>query len=431
MRTLLFIAYYLPPMGSSGVQRPLNLLRHLPSHGWNPVVLAPETGMYHTLDESLGEEFDGLGLNVYRVKANTPFHRGGGKAKQAPRIPEGVSKMLRWASSFRYLPDNKRGWISPALAISAEIIDRHKPELVFATSPPPSNLILAARIRQRSGLPTVFDFRDDWVGNHQQIYPTPWHRARMADLERETVAQSDALVTVNPVIRDALRERHPGYDRPIEAISSGYDASRFEQPGKPSMQRDPDKVTLLYSGRFYGENQPDTFIQAAANLIRRRPELRTSLRLAFQGGLDSRHHARLQSQGLYDMILDLGYVDHATAVANLLEADLLWLVAAHRNRGEQVSTGKVFEYMASGRPILALAPKDGALHDLLKGYGPYEISDAAEIGPIEAAMESLIFARLEGTLPKVNQTHVSQFTFERMASDMASLFNTIAPPNRG
>lgn len=197
------------------------------------------------------------------------------------------------------------------------------------------------------------------------------------------------------------------------------------------MQRDPDKVTLLYSGRFYGENQPDTFIQAAANLIRRRPELRTSLRLAFQGGLDSRHHARLQSQGLYDMILDLGYVDHATAVANLLEADLLWLVAAHRNRGEQVSTGKVFEYMASGRPILALAPKDGALHDLLKGYGPYEISDAAEIGPIEAAMESLIFARLEGTLPKVNQTHVSQFTFERMASDMASLFNTIAPPNRG
>lgn len=431
MRTLLFIAYYLPPMGSSGVQRPLNLLRHLPAHGWNPVVLAPETGLYHTIDQTLGDELDGLGLTIYRVKANTPFHRGGGGAKQAPRIPEGISKLLRWASSFRYLPDNKRGWIEPALAMSTEIIGRHKPELIFATSPPPSNLMLAGKIRKQTGLPTVFDFRDDWVGNHQQIYPTPWHRKRMAELERDTVAQSDAMVAVNPVIRDALRLRHPDYDRPIESISSGFDASRFAHPGTPSYRRDPDKLTLLYSGRFYGENQPDAFILAAASLIRRRPELRSSLRLAFQGGLENRHRAQLQSAGLGDLVLDLGYVDHATAVGNLLEADMLWLVAAHRNRGEQVSTGKVFEYMASGKPIFALAPKGGALHELITGYGPFAISEPDQIGSIETDLESLIFARLQGTLPSVNQAHVSSFTFERMASDMASLFNHVAPPKPG
>lgn len=431
MRTLLFIAYYLPPMGSSGVQRPLNLLKHLPSYGWNPVVLAPETGLYHTIDHSLEAELDDLGLSIYRVKSNTPFHRGGGEAKQSPRIPEGVSKVLRWASAFRYIPDNKRGWIEPALSVASQVIDRHKPELIFATSPPPSNLMLAAKIRQQTGLPTIFDFRDDWVGNHQQIYPTPWHRKRMRHLELETIGQSDALVAVNPFIRDALRERHPNYAFPVESIPSGYDAKRFANPGVATIKRDPDKLTLLYSGRFYGENQPDTFIQAVDGLLRRKPELRAIIRLAFQGGLERRHHDRLRSAGLESQVLDLGYVDHPTAIANLLEADILWLVAAHRTRGEQVSTGKVFEYMASGKPILALAPNGGALHDLLIGYGPVGICNPIDVGSVESALESLIFARLQGTLPQVSKTHVEQFTFERMAANMANLFNSIAPPKAG
>lgn len=431
MRTLLFIAYYLPPMGSSGVQRPLNLLRHLPALGWNPVVLAPETGLYHTIDQSLGYELDSLGLTIYRVKANTPFHRGGGDAKQAMRIPESVSKILRWASAFRYLPDNKRGWIEPALKMSAEIIEHHKPEMIFATSPPPSNLLLAGLIRKQTGLPTVFDFRDDWVGNHQQIYPTPWHRRRMQHLELETVFQSDALITVNTVIRDALETRHPGYDKPIISIPSGYDARRFTHPGAPTLKRDPDKLTLLYSGRFYGENQPDTFIQSVSDLIRRRPELHHKLRLAFQGGLERQHLALLKSAGLYDMTVDLGYVDHPTAIANLLEADMLWLIAAHKNRGEQVSTGKVFEYMAAKKPILALAPHRGAMNALLNGYGPFEIVSPHDPESITKALESLIIACLESTLPPVDPHHVAQFTFHRMARDMATLFNNVAPPKLG
>jgi hypothetical protein len=138
MRTLLFIAYYLPPMGSSGVQRPLNLLRHLPKHGWNPIVLAPETGYYHTLDFSLGEELDELGLTIYRVKSDTPFHSIGGSAKKAPAIPEGISKVLRWASALRYIPDNKIGWIGSAFEQAKHIVDEHQPELIFSTSPPPS-----------------------------------------------------------------------------------------------------------------------------------------------------------------------------------------------------------------------------------------------------------------------------------------------------
>jgi glycosyltransferase involved in cell wall biosynthesis len=426
MRTLLFIAYYLPPMGSSGVQRPLNLLRHLPKYGWYPVVLAPETGLYHTLDQSLEQELNELGLPIYRVKSETPFHVGGGAAKLAPRIPEGLSRVLRWISAFRYLPDNKIGWIDPAFDLAKHIIEKHSPELVFATSPPPSNLMLAAKIRQHTGLPTVFDFRDDWVGNHQQIYPTPWHRRRMGNLEDATLAESDAIITVNPVIQDAIVRRHPNYSRAVVSIPSGYDAKLFENSGNPSLKRDDSTITILYSGRFYGENQPDVFLKALSGIRRKNPQLGSRVRLAFQGGLESRHYKLFDSLGLIDRIVDLGYVDHTTSVANLIQSDLLWLVAAHRNRGEQVSTGKVYEYMASGKPILALAPPEGALHRILDGYGPYQIVSPSNVDNVEDRLVELLLAHTEGTLPTVNTNYVAKFTFENMASHMADMFNSVA-----
>ncbi len=429
MRTLLFIAYYLPPMGSSGVQRPLNLLRHLPTFGWNPVVLAPETGLYHTLDHSLGEELNGLDVPIYRVKPDTPFHLAGGSAKQAPRIPEGLSKVLRWMSAFRYLPDNKIGWIDPAFDLAKMIIEKHSPELVFATSPPPSNLMLAAKIRRHTGLPTVFDFRDDWVGNHQQVYPTPWHRRRMGRIEDETVAESSAIVTVNPVIRDAIISRHPRYSGPTVSIPSGYDARLFEKRGNPSLTKDSSKITLLYSGRFYGENQPDVFFKALSKVVMKHPIFKNKLRLAFQGGLESRHYNLLESLGMTDQIVDLGYVDHATSVANLFQADLLWLVAAHRNRGEQVSTGKVYEYMASGKPILALAPLDGALHRILDGYGAFNISSPWSLENVEDRLHELLVAHTKGTFQAADMNYVAEFTFENMARSMAELFSKVSRPN--
>jgi glycosyltransferase involved in cell wall biosynthesis len=431
MRTLLFIAYYLPPMGSSGVQRPLNLLRHLPNYGWSPVVLAPETGIYHTMDHSLGEELDAMGIPIYRVKSNTPFHRGGGKAKKAPQIPEGIAKVLRWASAFRYLPDNKIGWIQPAFDLASEIINVHHPKLVFATSPPPSNLMLATKIKRHFGLPAVFDFRDDWVGNHQQIYPTPWHRGRMRQLESETIHDADALVTVNPVIRDAIIGRHPSFQGPIESVPSGYDAGRFAKPGRPTLVRDDSKITILYSGRFYGENQPDLFLKAASNIVRNNDGGKNRLRLVFQGGLDNRHKSLIQSLGLTDVVVDLGYVDHATSVANLLQSDILWLVAAHRNRGEQVSTGKVYEYMAAGKPILAIAPTGGSMHGILEDYGPYKVASPFSAGDIEVVLNELLMAHLGGTLPSVNSKHVAKYSFEAMASSMAGVFDKVMHSTSG
>lgn len=153
--------------------------------------------------------------------------------------------------------------------------------------------------------------------------------------------------------------------------------------------------------------------------------MRSRLRIVFQGGLEPRHLRLIDTLGISRLCVDAGYLPHRTAVSNLLEADTLWLTAAHKNRGEQVSTGKVFEYMASGKPILAMAPEDGALHQVLKGYGPFQMANPHNVDSVENALVALIHAHFGGTLAPVNHGHVERFTFRRMAEHVAEVLNGV------
>jgi glycosyltransferase involved in cell wall biosynthesis len=426
MKNLLFIAYYFPPMGSSGVQRPFKLIKYLPERGWHPIVLVPEPGMYHQFDASLQEEAEDMALTIYRVKGKTPFHVLGGGQKHVPTLPNPLAKVLRYLSAWSYLPDNKRGWIKPAMELVPEIISQHKPELIVATSPPASNLILAAEISRQYQIPCVFDMRDDWVDDHQKIYPTRWHRKKMQSLETQTLEQASAVISVNEVISQALQQRNDHLKIPFVALPSGFDPVDFEKSkASASLKPTADTITLLYSGRLYGENQPDAFLEALVLLVKEQPELKKTLRLAFQGGLEPQHLGLISSLGLSDMIIDLGYVDHATAIANLKVADALWLMAAHTYRGNQVSTGKIIEYMAAEKPIFALAVENGALHELLKPYGAYLMADPFSVAKIKAQLTIFLDYLFRSIPQKVNTEYVQTLNVRSMAERCSAIFKDV------
>lgn len=426
MKNLLFIAYYFPPMGSSGVQRPFKLMKYLPEQGWNPIVLVPEPGMYHQFDFSLQEELEALPLTIYRAKGKTPFHVLGGGQKRVPSLPNSLAKVLRYVSAWRYLPDNKIGWIKPAMELVPEIISRHKPELIVATSPPATNLILAAEISRQYQIPCVFDMRDDWVDDHQKIYPTRWHRKKMQTLETQTLEQASAVISVNEVISQALQQRNDHLKIPFVALPSGFDPLDFEQSSaSASLKPTADTITLLYSGRLYGENQPDTFLKAFALLVKEQPKLKQTLRLAFQGGLELQHHDLITTLGLSEIIIDLGYVDHNRAIANLKVADALWLMAAHSYRGNQVSTGKIIEYMAAKKPIFALAVENGALHELLKPYRAYLLADPYSVTKIKDQLTIFLTYLFRSFPEKVNMDYVQTLNIRSMAERCSAIFNDV------
>ncbi|SMO31994.1 glycosyltransferase [Gracilimonas mengyeensis] len=419
MKNVLVIVYYFPPMGGSGVQRPLKFVKYLRDFGWDPIILCPEPGAYHTFDQSLMEEVHNANLQVFRVPVDTPFHKTGQKQKQV-RIPPAIAKILRWFSSFFFLPDNKKKWIEPGLEAAMKIIEEQDIDLIFSSAPPYSNLMLAKSIKQKTGLPVVMDLRDDWLESHLIKYPTRWHKNRMRQLEAETLSEADGLLTINERIAQSLKERT---QKEVEVIGHGYDPEDFK--GLGADQYPPNKkLTFLYSGTFYPDSRPDTFLRAWAELLKESPSLKERVELQFQGRLENAHWKLINELNLKDLVVDFGYVDHDTAVRNLLRADVLWLIVGHKKNAEIISLGKTSEYFAARKPILGLVPK-GSARDMLLNYGNAFIAAPYHISQIKKQLEVILKHKRNGDWPEPSEEVIQSFNRRKLTGELTRMFDQI------
>lgn len=423
-------------MGGSGVQRPVKLAKYLPEFGWNPFILVPEPGAYYHFDESLLSEIQSAGISVTRVKAKTLFHAaasvaGGGRVKVQPK--EWKTKILSWLTSWFFLPDNKTGWIEPALSEARRLIANHQIEAVIATAPPYSNLMIAAGIRQEFGLPVIMDFRDDWLKSHWISYPTRRHYRRMQHIESSTLADADALTVVNAFYQKSLLERTPEPARSrIYVVPNGYDPADFEeaaiaQPKKPARVAS-QTFTLLHSGRFYSGIQPDAILRCVQQFLKQYPHHRPQFKLQFQGGLTDAHRRLIAKLGLDDVTEDLGYLPHKQAVANLMKADALFLTLGEIPNIEAVTPGKLFEYIGSGKPVLAFLP-EGISRELLTQYDAVFMADLTNAEAQQKALWQLFSDWQQKKLPQPDAAFQRQFSRKTIAAQFAELLSSL-PANR-
>lgn len=407
-------------MGGSGVQRPLKFIKYLREFGWNPIVLCPESGAYHTFDESLEEELQQMDIEVHRVEADTPFHKVGQQKKNVD-IPEPIARVLRWISNFIYIPDNKKEWIESGLQKALQIIEDQQIDLIFSSAPPYSNLMLAKQLKQKMRVPVVMDLRDDWVASHLLNYPTVWHRRKMEKLEIETLSKADALVTVNQRIAESIYSRNL---KEVEVIGHGYDSQDFERADDVA-PASPNKISFLYSGTFYPDSTPNAFLKAIFELVKRKTELKETIELQFQGGLNSSHWKIINKLKLTPMIVDYGYVDHNVAVKNLMKADVLWLNVGQKKNPEIISLGKTSEYFATKKPILGLVP-DGSAKDMLLKYGRAYIAKPYDVDEITKQIDRIIDDLKEGTLPEYSVQFIESFNRKYLTGKLAQIFDKIS-----
>ncbi len=421
MKRVLIIAYYFPPMGGSGVQRPLGLAKYLPQFGWDPVVLAPEPAAYHTFDDSLLKEASDERMKIIRVKNRTIFQLLPGKRKQI-KYSEKPGEILRKITEWFFFPDNKKGWIEPASEKAVEYYQKNKFDLVFSTGPPFSNHLVAKKIKKQTGVPVIMDFRDDWLDNHLVNYPTHWHYNKMAEIEANTVKDSDAITVVNNAYERALVNRYPEMRRAI-VLPNGFDPQKIPLGGFAPRKPD-EKFRITFNGLFYWKIQPDNFLKAVTISLKRNPDLKDHLEITFTGSDRKRYSALIKSLGIDNLVSFADYKEHSDSIGYLKESDLLLLISADNEKMENVTHGKMFEYFGTRRPIFALVPK-GVAGNLLSRYKAAFIAHPNDTSMISHKLLKVYELWLKNKLPKGDEIFSRSFSRKEQAKKLAAIMNSL------
>lgn len=407
------ISYFFPPVGGVGVQRTLKFVTYLPRWGWDPVVVTPRDPGYALRDPSLiGEIPEGLqvrrSLSLEPARLVTMVRRlvrpqaAPGAPVEAARARTGKTtrervgpaaallhagaRLWSWAWRTVLFPDDAVAWLPFGLRSAVGAVRGASADAIYSSAPPVTAHLVAGLTKRLTGRPWVADFRDQWVGNPFAPPASGVRRRLERRTERWIVDHADAVVLATESIRDDMVIRYPDLADRFAWIPNGYD--RAEMRNLPPVPEAPDgQFRLAYVGSLYRDRELSLFLAGVERLLDRRPDLQARLRLEFVGWLNvaSRAVAASHASRLGDVVSFVGQLPRREALARMVGADALLQIVDH----PASIGGKLMEYMAAGRPILAVAPAGEArrLVDGLPGGRSADVDPDSIAGALERLLD--------------------------------------------
>ncbi len=418
MRHVLVVAYYFPPLGLSGVQRIAGFVRHLPEYGWQPTVITAKPGGYFAHDESLWSPIEDAGICVVRTRSLDPtrLFRSGATV----RLPQETRRqLLAHVSHWLFIPDNKLGWKPFAVRAGLRQAVAQNFDAVFSSAPPYTGHLVGRKLSMKLNIPLITDFRDDWVGNPRHSYPTWLHRRFHLQQERKVLIQSSAITTINHPILDALTRRHHSIKIQGNIIPHGFDGH-----GAPLREPIQGKLKLVYTGVFYDAQTPEHFLRGIHGFLAENPVMSTKISAIFAGLVPNGFTDLVRTLQLEDVVQYVGYVQHARVVKLQQEADVLWMTIGSRPGASGISTGKLFEYMGTRKPILALVPQ-GTVRQTLLRYGAAYLAEPEREADVMQALTQITSDWSNENFPSPDESFVSTFSRNRLTERLAGVLDSV------
>jgi glycosyltransferase involved in cell wall biosynthesis len=398
---LLLIAFYFPPAGGGGVQRTLKFCRHLPEFGVEVDVLAPSDPKWFALDEPLMAEIP-AGTTVHRTRFLGPRSSFRGDALRGAHGLRRAAVQARYAYERALIPDKALPWAATAVPAAVRIVRRSRIDAIMTTSPPTSVHLIGAAVAAATSTPWVADLRDSWLDHPHRTYDSRGMRAKRGverRMARTVARRADALVAVTDTIAAELRGLDPSAAGKTHVIGHGIDQSDFEG----LVHTPSERFTLVHTGAFFGQRSPRSFLTGLRDLLARRPDLRGRMLVRFVGDLRASDRTWARDLDIDDAWEETGFVPFRRAVAAQRAADALLLLIPHAGgRGDSVVSGKVFEYLAARRPVLAAVPPAGAAAALLRSAGAGEVVDSDDTAGQSRALEAMVDRYENGGLPDID-----------------------------
>jgi glycosyltransferase involved in cell wall biosynthesis len=382
-RRILMVAYHFPPLaGSSGIQRTLRFVQHLPAFGWQPIVLSAHPRAYEKTSTDL----------LTDIPADVPVHRAfaldtarhlaiGGRYVAAMARPD------RWAS-----------WKVGAVWQGMRLIRQFKPDIIWSTYPIATAHLIGAELSRRSGIPWVADFRDPMAQEGYPADPLTWKS--FDAIERSAMQHAALNDFTTPGAARMYSERYPQSRSTIEVLENGYDEEVFAAAERAQSDRtplNPGAVTLLHSGIVYpSERDPTALFDALGRLHRAGRITPSRLRLRFRAAVhDELLHSLATANGVLDYLDLRPAVGYREALQEMLRADAL-VVMQGSGCNEQIPA-KIYEYLRAGRPILCLATPEGDTSLALHDAGVVALADLESADAIVELLPRFVDALQAGT----------------------------------
>ena len=365
-RRVLLIAYYFPPFGMGGVQRAAKLAKYLPCFGWDVTVLTVKDIVYYQRDESLLE--DVRSADIQRTGSLDPLRLAYIVSRRKQKSGAGShnstrAKLFRFLERRLFIPDSKKLWIPFAYFRGLQIIKRQNIKAIFSTAPPFSSHLLAYLLSSSSRLPWTADFRDGWTNNDFLPKRRMLYRSLHGSLEKLVIKNADKVAGISRNIVNFLQELEPQEKKKFTVVYNGFDDEDFE-PIEDEFKK--FRVTMLGTVTEWAD--PSVFIPAIRRAAESNPDLKKNIDIQIIGNiLHAAFRNALNHSGIKDFFTVTGYLPHKEAVKRLVQSHLL-LFPVTKYDSPGIITGKLYEYLASGVPILAHAPP-GEARDILKNYG--------------------------------------------------------------
>lgn len=372
------VAYYYPPVSGGGVQRTLKFAKYLPQFGWKPYILTVRSGYDYYFDESLEKDIV-KAITVHRTRSIEPMKwiRKWVKRltdyrtvkKENIVLKQGQVKRHPWLLKLKdsvFIPDGEIGWLPFAVLRGWRVMRRENIDLIYSTSSPYTDHIIALLLNKWTRKPWIADFRDPWSLN--MLAPQfGWRRFVDRTLEKIVLRNTNKTIAVTEPIANGFRRIYPlGSYR---TIPNGYDEEDFIS--LDSKKYAVDKFNITYTGILSKENSPNRFLTALSELLDDKPYLREDFLVRFVGQFDKpgevNNYHFLMSLGLSDVVELISHVPHSESIHYCSSADVLLLIVSDGPGRDGIMTGKVFEYLRCGKPIFAVVPPEGVAAKLIRG----------------------------------------------------------------
>ncbi|WP_296502328.1 glycosyltransferase [Rhodoferax sp.] len=384
MKRILMIAYHFPPLaGSSGIQRTLRFVQHLPALGWQPLVLSTDPRAYEkTSDDLLAE-----------VPVGTVVRRA--FALDTARHLQLAGRYLGWMAR----PDRWISWKFDAVREGLKLIEEFKPNAIWSTYPIATAHVIASALHRKTGIPWIADFRDPMA---QHDYPVdPRTKQRYLDIEADAVRQARYCVFTTPSAARMYQQRYPAAAGRMVVLENGYDEESFSpaalaphEASGPAAGTQP--LLMLHSGIVYPlERDPTQLFIALARLRSEGTLGPAELRIRFRASVhDDLLRQLAQTHGAQDFIELSPAIPYREALAEMMAADVL-LVMQASNCNAQIPA-KIYEYLRAGKPILALTDPEGDTAGVLRSAGLNDVARLDSVEEIAALLPALVRDWREG-----------------------------------